>query len=370
MSLDLTQLKEMINYICSEKNLDPDEIIKAIERAIASSYRKEFGDKDKAYTAEFNVTTGQYVVYEETRIVEEVISPAKEISVAEARLYNPYSEVGELIRKEVVSSKDMNFGRIASQIGRQVLMQSINASRHSKIIQEFKGKVGNLVTVEVDYAKKGGYLVKLSQTVVFMGKENLCPTDRFKPGQLIKAVILDIKEDEQGNAKIILSRSAPEFALAIIRQEIPEVEIGSLIIEKLVREAGSRIKILVSANEDEDLDPVGTILGRKNIRITNIMREINSQMQEKIDVIEYIPDDIALMIMDALEPARIDKVEVDEENNIAEIYCQPEEAFLAVGKRGVNIRLASKLLNYTLNIVSSEKPALATEVTEEADLVF
>jgi transcription termination/antitermination protein NusA len=362
MSPDLSQLKEMINYVCSEKNLDPDEIIKAIERAIASSYRKEFGDKDKSYVAEFDVNNGQYKVFDEIKIVEEVLVPVKELSISEARLYNPSAELGDIIRTEVTSSTDLNFGRIASQIGRQVLMQSINSSRHSKIIQEFKGRMGELVTVEIDYAKKGGYLVKLSQTVVFMGKETLCPNDRFKPGQMVKAVILDIREDEQGNTKIILSRSAPEFALAIIKQEIPEVEVGSVIIEKIVREAGARIKLLVSAAEEENIDPVGTILGRKNIRITNIMREINSQMQEKIDVIEYMPDDLGLMIMDALEPARIDRVDIDEDNRVADIHCQPEEAFLAVGKRGVNIRLASRLLDYNLNIVAKEVPKIETEV--------
>ena len=365
MAPNLSELKEMINYVCSEKNLDADEVVKAIERAIASSYRKEFGDKDKSYIATFDTNTGQYTVFEETRIVDEVISPLKEIHISEARLHNPNAEIGEVIETQMVISDDINFGRIASQIGRQVLMQSINSSRHTKIIQEFKNRVGELVTVEVDYPKKGGYLVKLSQTMVFMGKENLCPNDRFKAGQIIKAVILDLKEDDQGNSRIVLSRSAPEFVMAIIKQEIPEVDAGSVVIEKIVREAGSRVKILVSAEEEDNIDPVGTMLGKKNTRIINIMREINPQMQEKIDVIEFMPDDLQLMIMDALEPARIDRVEINELERIADVYCPAEEAFLAVGKKGVNIRLASRLLDYTLNIVADNSNTPVADIVAE-----
>jgi transcription termination/antitermination protein NusA len=368
MSINITDLKEMINFVCTEKNLDPDEVIKAIERAIASSYRKEFGDKDKAYSAEFNVDTGKYSIKEETRIVEEVLAPAKEVLLSEARLYNPKAQVGDLITKEVEISDQVNFGRIASQIGRQVLMQSINTSRHSKILQEYKDKIGQLVNVEVDYMKKNGYLVKLGQTVVFMSRESLAPTDRFKPGQIIKAIIMDIKEDEQGNSKIVLSRSSPEFVLEIIRNEIPEVEVGSVVINKIVREAGARVKLLVSAAEDENIDPVGTLLGRKNTRIIGIMREINPTMQERVDVIEYMPDDLHLMIMDSLEPAQIEKVDIDTGNRVATVYCFADEAFLAVGKRGVNIRLASRLLDYEINIKTIDNQE-ADNNSDEASVI-
>lgn len=365
MAININDLKEMINYVCAEKNLDPLEVITAIEKAIASSYRKEFGDKDKTYSAIFNIDTGKYTVKEETKIVDEVVSPAKEILLSEARLYNPKAQAGDIIYKEVQISDKVNFGRIASQIGRQVLMQSINSSRHTKILQEYKDKVGQLVNVEVDYMKKNGYLVKLGQTVVFMSRESLSPADRFKAGQVIKAVIMSISEDEQGNSKIILSRSSPEFVMEIIRNEIPEVGVGSVIINKVVREAGARTKVLVSTAEDENLDPVGTLLGRKNTRIISIMREINPTMQEKIDVIEYLPNDLHLMIMDALEPAQIEKVDINSELRVATVYCYSDEAFLAVGKRGVNIRLASRLLDYELNIQAIENQNSQESFTEK-----
>jgi transcription termination/antitermination protein NusA len=362
MSVDISQLKEEINYICNEKGLDPDEVIKAIEKAIASAYRKEFGNPLKTYSCNFNVNTGKYSVYEEVKIIDPdafteeqtVASPDKEITISQARLYNPKAQVGDVIKTEVKVTDEVDFGRIASQIGRQVLMQSINASKHTRLLKEYKNKVGQLVNIEIDYPKKNGYIVKLGQTTTFLGHEALAANDRFRPGQMVKAVILSIREDEQGNTKIALSRSAEEFVLAILNQEIPEIESGHVIIKKIVREAGTRTKILVYS-EDETIDPVGTILGRKNTRIINILREISNTMQEKIDVIEYMADDLQLMIMDALEPAQIDKVEINKAEGSAEVYCLLEEAYLAIGKRGANIRLASRLLDLELNIITTDE---------------
>ena len=359
MSVDISQLKEEINYICNEKGLDPEEVIKAIEKAIASAYRKEFGNPLKTYSCTFNVNTGKYTVFEEVKIIDEdteqgqALVAEKETTLSQARLYNPKAQVGDVIKTEVIVTDEVDFGRIASQIGRQVLMQSINASKHTRLLKEYKNKVGELVNIEIDYPKKNGYIVKLGQTTTFLGHEALAANDRFRPGQMVKAVILSIREDDQGNTKIALSRSAEEFVLAILRQEIPEIESNHVIIKKIVREAGTRTKILVYS-EDETIDPVGTILGRKNTRIINILREISSTMQEKIDVIEYMVDDMQLMIMDALEPAQIDKVEINQAQGSVDVYCLQEEAYLAVGKRGANIRLASRLLDLEINIITTD----------------
>jgi len=327
----------------------------AIEVAIASAYRREFGDKELSYESEFNLETGTYDIYQVTHVVDEVINPSREITVVEARLTDPTLKVGDVIRKQVTVGHEMNFGRIASQVAKQVLSQAIHNTKHTKVLQQYKDKIGDLVTVEVDGYRKGGYMVKISQTMGYISRENLLSIDRFRPGQLIKALILDIVEDDRGNSKIILSRSHTDFIIAIIRNEVPEVGAGIISIRKIVREAGSRTKILVTANEDEqNIDPVGTILGRKNVRLVNIMREISTTMQEKLDVVEYREDDLEGMIMDALEPAEIEKVEIDLENNTAEVYCYPEEASLAVGKRGGNIRLAGALFDMELNLHTLE----------------
>jgi transcription termination/antitermination protein NusA len=367
----VAELKQQIELLCIERGLEPSEVMKAIETAIAAAYRKEFGDKEKNYEAEFDPETGKYSVYQTMLIVEEVEDPGKEISLVETRLVNPNARLDDEIKTQMVIQNDVHFGRIASQVAKQVMFQAINNVRHTKILQQFKDKIGDIVTVEVDCFRKGGYMVKLGQTLGFINRDNILPIDKFKPGQLIKALVVDISEDERGNSRILLSRSHADFIRAVISNEVPEVASGIVVIDKIVREPGSRSKILVSSNEEESVDPVGTILGRKNVRLVNIMREISISMQEKIDVIEFQPSDIESMIMDALEPAEIEKVEIDRENRSANVYCYPEEASLAVGKRGVNIRLASELLEFSLTLKTIEPDSKKGDgddsVSEDAD---
>jgi len=364
MSINSNDLKQQIELICIERGLEPEEVMKAIEVAIASAYRKEFGDKEKMYEAKFSTETGKYSIFEITSIVEEVISPVREISLIEAKLFDPTYQIGDSIIKEISVDQEVAFGRIAAQVARQVMFQAINSVRHTKVLQQFKDKIGDIVSVEIDFFKRGGYSVKLAQTNGFIGKESLLPIDKFKPGQIVKALIVDITEDDKGNSRIVLSRTNPDFVKVIIANEVPEVGAGIVTIDKIVREAGSRTKILVSASEEENIDPVGTILGRKNVRITNIMREISTTMQEKIDVIESRPDDLEGIIMDALEPAEIEKVVLNYENKTAEVYCYSDEASLAVGRRGVNIRLAGELVGWELTIKTIEEGEVLVEGPE------
>ncbi len=351
---DTKELKQQIELLCIERGLEVDEVMKAIETSIAAAFRKEFGDKDKTYEAEFDQETGKYSVFQVQHVVEEIENLGRDVSLVEIRLTNPNAQLGDVIRTQEVIDNEVHFGRIASQVAKQVLFQSINNVRHTKILQQFKDKIGDIVSVEVDCFRKGGYMVKLGQTIGFINKEHILPIDKFKPGQLIKALIVDITEDERGNSRVILSRSDKNFISAVIANEVPEVSSGIVTIEKIVREPGSRSKLLVSASEEEQIDPVGTILGRKNVRLVNIMREISITMQEKIDIIEYRPGDLEGMIVDALEPAEIDRVDLNREEMKADVYCYPEEASLAVGKRGVNIRLASELLEVQLNLKTIE----------------
>ncbi|NJK70837.1 MAG: hypothetical protein HC932_01005 [Thermales bacterium] len=272
----LEDIKQHIELLCIERNLESDEVMKAIEVAIAAAYRKEFGDREKAYEAKFDEETGKYSIFqtwtvvdlakevdEEGNPLEELRNPGKEIDIVEARLSNPEIMTGEIIREELVVDDEVNFGRIASQVAKQVLFQTINNARHSKILNQFKDRVGDIVTVEIDFFRKGGYLVKIGQTIGFINRDNLLPIDKFKPGQMVRALIVDINEDERGNSRVVLSRTHIDFVKAIIAKEVPEVATGIVQIDKLVREPGSRSKLLVSVKEGENIDPVGTILGRK-----------------------------------------------------------------------------------------------------------
>jgi N utilization substance protein A len=348
-------LKQQIDLVCVEKGLDPAEVIQAIENAIAGAYRKEYGVKGKLYEAEFDLATRSYKIYQVTNVVDEVTNPDREISVIDARLENPSAKVGDVIKKEVQAQDQVRFGRIASQVAKQILVQTINNFQHTKILKKFKDQIGDVVKVEVDYPRKGGYVVRLDKTMGYLSREHLLPIDKFRSGQLINALIVDITEDSRGNSQIILSRTHPDFVKAIIRREVPEVASEIVTIEKVVREPGVRSKVLVSVTEeDSGIDPVGTILGRKNVRLINIMREITSTLQEKVDIVEYDPNNLDLMVMDALEPAEIEKVEVDELNKKIIAYCYPEEASLAVGKKGLNVKLASELLGYEIEVRAIE----------------
>lgn len=369
------ELQEQIKAFVNERGLSYEEVMVAIERAIAGAYRREFGDKDKTYSAEFNPETNKYHVYETMRVVEEVANPAREISLVDARLDNPQAQEGDEIKHDLDVEKEVGFGRIASQVAKQVLVYTVNNFRHTKVLTKYKEFVGKIVGVEVDAFKKGGYLVKIGhgneQTMGYIQREDLLMTDRFKPGQIIKVLIKDITEDENKSSKIQMTRSAPEFVTAIIAKEVPEVENGMVKIEKIVREAGNRSKLLVSSEESEDIDPVGTILGRRNVRLLNIMREISTGLSEKIDVIEYRPTELGEMIMDALEPAEVERVEfstTEDGKKQATVYCLPDEASLAVGRRGANVRLASQLLGIEIKIQAlegEEAVAAAPEILAE-----
>ena len=244
--LDLEALKNQINILCIERGVEPEEVKKAIETGLAGAYRKETGDMTKAYKAEFDLYTGKYAVWEVITVAEldpetgELRFEGREITLMEARLKHPNAQIGDQYKTLVADNENVAFGRIASQIGRQVLTQDIGAIRHSKTIQKFATQIGTLINVEVDYYKKGGYIVKLADTTTFIDKENIVFSDRFKAGQFIKVFVLDIRADERGNSKIILSRTCPEFVGAIIAEEVPEVESGMITIENIAREAGKR----------------------------------------------------------------------------------------------------------------------------------
>ena len=376
--LTAEELQDQIKGFCQEKGLEYDEVMEAIEKAISGAYRREFGDREKSYTAEYDVLSNKYKVYEVVKVVEQLddtMNEKREISIVDARLENPTLQVGDELRRDLGVEKEVGFGRIASQVAKQVLIYTVNNIKHTKILQKFKEFIGRIVTVEVDAFKSGGYIVKLGQgvdqTSGYLNKEDLLPIDHFKPGQLVKALIVDIIEDENKGSKIKLSRSAPEFVTAIIAKEVPEVEAGTVSVIKVVREAGNRTKLLVKVSEIEDagdIDPVGTILGRRNVRLLNIMREISPSLQEKIDVIEY-SENLEDMVADALEPAEIEKINFEsmpDGRTLAQVYCFADEAALAVGKRGANVRLASQLLNVEIKIYSMEQAGATAHSPEVA----
>jgi transcription termination/antitermination protein NusA len=375
MQIQNIELKQAVELLCAERGITPDDVTAAIESGIAKAYRKDLGDNEKAYEAEYDLTTNRYKIFEVITVTDEVdeegnvYNPGKELTLMAARLSDPNAFIGQTY-KTLVDDEDklLEFGRVASGIAKQSFEQYIRSIRHAKVLKEYKDKVGELITVEIDYFKKNGYYVKLGATTAFLGQDSLMPNDKFKPGEFIKVHVDSITEDPKLGSKIVLKRNSAGFVVALINIEIPEVSNGQIEIVKAVREAGLRTKILVQKEDfDSTLDPVGTILGRKEMRILNIMRELNVNLQERIDIIE-VNENQDEMIKDALEPARITRIERTDEAIIC--HCEKQDAALAVGKRGVNVRLASQLLEVELKIQSPEPyikdaPAKVEENSDE-----
>jgi transcription termination/antitermination protein NusA len=375
MQIQNIELKQAVELLCAERGITPEDVTAAIESGIAKAYRKDLGDNEKAYEAEYDLTTNRYKIFEVITVTDEVdeegnvYNPGKELTLMAARLSDPNAFIGQTY-KTLVDDEDklLEFGRVASGIAKQSFEQYIRSIRHAKVLKEYKDKVGELITVEIDYFKKNGYYVKLGATTAFLGQDSLMPNDKFKPGEFIKVHVDSITEDPKLGSKIVLKRNSAGFVVALINIEIPEVSNGQIEIVKAVREAGLRTKILVQKEDfDSTLDPVGTILGRKEMRILNIMRELNVNLQERIDIIE-VNENQDEMIKDALEPARITRIERTPEAIIC--HCEKQDAALAVGKRGVNVRLASQLLEVELKIQSPEPyikdaPAKAEENSDE-----
>jgi transcription termination/antitermination protein NusA len=368
MQTQNNELKQAIELLCAERGVTVDDVVAAIESGVAKAYRKDFGGLDKAYEAEYDLLTNTYKIFEIIEVTDQVneegdvYNPGKEITLMAARLSDPNAFIGQVYKTQIDDTKLLEFGRVASGIAKQSFEQYIRNIRHSKVLKEYKEKVGELISVEIDYFKKNGYYVKLGNTTAFLGQESLMPNDKFKPGEFIKVCVDSITEDPKLGSKIVLKRNTPEFVMALIRTEIPEVANGQIELLKGVREAGLRTKILVQKEDPQaTIDPVGTILGKKEMRIINLMRELNINLQERIDIIEY-NEEIDEMIKDALEPARLTSIEHTADTIIC--HCEKQDAALAVGKRGVNVRLASQLLEVELKILSADKK----EEMEKADL--
>jgi N utilization substance protein A len=373
-----SEISQQIEYFCAERGLDRQDVIASIENAVAAAFRKDFGEKENAYIAEFNTDSGKYRVFQTVSVVEEVKFPEREISLVQARLQDPNVELGHIFKTEVSNESDINFGRVASQIARQVLIQSVNLIKHSKLLSTFKDKIGEVVSGEIERFGKGGYFVIVGGTTAFLGLSDILPGERFKPGQIIKAVITSINEFKGGGSHIALSRSSTDFVIALMKQEIPELGSGAIKIDKIVRDPGVRTKVLVSSRDDDStLDPVGTCLGRKNVRILNVLRELSTTQTEKIDIILNTPEDILGLIAASLEPAEIEDVEFEPETRESKVYCYEEEASVAIGKKGGNINLACRLLDVNITLVtidnegntneSSTTPAITDDILTESE---
>jgi len=339
-------LDQMIEQISREKHIDPEIIIAAIEDAMVVAARKYYKTEEDL-RGKFNPATGQVDVYAVRSVVEEVADPQKEIEVGEARKVNPGSEVGG----ELLIPKPTGvLGRIAAQTAKQVIMQKVREAERDTIFNEYNGRVGELVNCIVKRFEGPDVVVDLGRTEARLPKREQSRLETYNLGDRLRVVIRAVDRAAKG-PQVIVSRADPVLVQRLFEMEVPEIYDGTVQIRAAAREAGERTKIAVQSR-DKDVDPVGACVGMKGMRVQSIIRELRG---EKIDIIPF-SEDIVMFAQKSLSPAKVTRVQiVDPEQHHLEIIVEDTQLSLAIGKKGQNVRLASKLIGWNVDIKSEEE---------------
>ncbi|SNB45660.1 transcription termination factor NusA [Geobacter sp. DSM 9736] len=348
-------LKHTIDQIVKEKSIDKTIVLEALEQAVLTAANKKYRNT-RDLEAHFNEEIGEVEVFEFVTVVEEVNDSYKEISLEEAREEDPEVEIGDSIGMKIDAS---DFSRIAAQTAKQVIIQRVREAERETIFNEYKDRVGELINGIVRRFEKGDLVIDLGRAEALLPHKEQAPREVYRQGDRVKALILDIRLTTKG-PQIILSRVNPGLLEKLFEAEVPEIAEGIVEIMGVVREPGSRAKIAVYSHES-DVDPVGACVGMRGSRVQNVVSELRG---EKIDIIPW-SEDIARFACNALAPAVVSKVYVDEENRAMEIIVADDQLSLAIGKRGQNVRLAAKLTGWKIDI-KSETKAAETELMQYA----
>lgn len=348
--LNLKQLTLAVRTIAEEKNLPEEVVLSVIEQAIAAAWRRDNGERDQEVRAELNVNDGTAKVFVAREVVELVGSDALEISLADAKKLKKDAKLGDLIEDEhdVVS-----FGRVAAQTAKQVVLQRLREAEREVVLEEYEDKIGTIVTGTVQRVEPRVIRVELGKATGIIPQSEQIQGEFYSIGSRLKVFIKDIERDNRG-PQLILSRGNEAFVEHLFRQEVPEMESGAVEIKTIAREAGRRTKLAV-ASTVPGVDPVGTFVGGHGTRVQAVMNEIGDQ--EKIDIITF-SDNTEEFIRNALSPAEVVKVEIDEKAKRARVFVAEDQQSIAIGRAGQNVRLASRLTGYELDIETAlAKPA-------------
>lgn len=335
MNKDLITIFE---YMEREKGIKREVVIQAIEESLLTAARRTYHGEANI-SVKIDGRTGDIEVYCEKQIVERVVHPNRQISLEEARELDPDCEVGQFIDIEVTPE---NFGRIAAQSARQVIAQKLRSAERDVIYEEYRHRVNEIVSGAVKRFARGSTLViDLGKVEAIMPARHYPREERYQPGDRVQALLYAVQDLEDGGAVVVLSRSAPEFVRQLFIQEVPEINDGTVTIEKIVREPGYRTKIIVRSN-DPRVDPVGTCVGVRGSRVKAVVRELNN---EKVDIIPFAEDPIELL-ENALDPIEIRKVGINEEAGIISIVVDDDAYAKVIGRGGKNARLNGQMLGY------------------------
>ncbi len=332
----------IFDYMEREKGIKREIVVEAIEESLQAAAVKSV-DTAANVSVNINPRTGTIEVLSEKEIVEEVDDPSIQVSLEEAREMDPDCEPGQFI--DVVVTPD-DFGRIAAQKAKQIIMQRLRSAERDVIYSEYRDRVGELISGAVKRVIRGTTLIiDLGKVDGIMPMRHYPKTERYNVGDRVLSLLLEVQDTENGGAEVILTRSHPEFVRQLFLQEVPEMNDETIEIGHIVRDAGYRTKLTVKSN-DSKVDPVGACVGVRGVRVKNVIRELNN---EKIDIVPHTDDPVELL-QAALDPIEIRKISVNEESNVISIIVDDDDFAIVIGRRGMNARLNGELIGYQLEV--------------------
>lgn len=359
MEMDFKQLATAIRVIADEKNLPEEQVQEIVQQALAAAWRRDYGDKEQEVRVTMNLNTGDVTAYVNKEVVEEVADPRTEIALAEAQAMQKNLKIGDTV--EVVQKVE-DFGRVAAQTAKQVILQRLREAEREIVLAEFEDKIGSIVNGVISRVEGRVVRVELGKAQGLMPASEQIQGERYYPGQRLKFFLKDVEKNFRG-PQLIVSRGSSEFIDQLFRNEVPEMESNAVEIKAIAREAGVRSKIAVTSNV-QGVDPVGTFVGGHGTRINAVRDEIGNQ--EMIDIVVW-DEDPAKFIANAMKPANVERVEIDEAAKKAKAIVPDDQLSIAIGKAGQNVRLAGKLTGYELD-VESEKSAQETKATKDSEV--
>lgn len=359
MNKDLIAIFE---YLEREKGIKREIVVAAIEESLVAAARKSISGASNV-TVSIHPKTGNIEVFSEKEIVDDVEVPAQEISLEHAKLIDPDCEIGQFI-DVVVTPED--FGRIAAQKARTIISQKLRGAERDVIYEEYRHRINELISGTVKrFIRGSNAIVDLGKVEAIMPMKHYPKTEKYHVGEKVLALLLAVNDTENGGAEVVLSRSSPEFVRQLLIQEVPELNDGTVVIDKIVRDAGYRSKLTVRSH-DPKVDPVGACVGMRGMRVKNVMRELHS---EKIDIIPFSQDPVELL-QNALSPIEIRKISINSDEETISIVVDDEDFAAVIGKRGMNARLNGQLIGYDLEVqrMTDYNRAMAVQRTELASI--
>ncbi len=382
---DLKVIHSVLDQLEQERGIPREKIIEAIEMALATAYKKEYGRKDQFIRAHFDIMTGNTDFFQVKTVVDpsQIVTekdelPEVQVEGEEKVIFNDERHIliddARRIKKDVKPGDEIvfdlenkgDYGRIAAQTAKQVIIQKIREAEKTSVLAEYGKKEGEIISGSVQRIERGNVFIDMGRAVGMLPYEEQIPGEHYKQGERLRMILLRVEETPRG-IFVRLSRSHPKFLAELFKAEVPEIVAGTVEIKAIAREAGSRSKVAVHST-DSHIDPIGSMVGQRGVRVMTVMSELSGN--EKIDIIEW-SENPASFIEDALSPAKTVSVTIDEPNKTARVIVTEDQQSLAIGKGGQNVRLAAKLTGWRIDIQSAAGPkaegeeGAATEVAPE-----